>query len=326
MTARAASSLAAIAFVTIVAGASAAAQQVVGKTSAVNPDATASGRTLAIGASVIHRERIRTDTRGSLQLLFIDRTTITIGPSSDLVIDEYVFDPNRNVGRMTVSLGRGVMRFVGGQVTHSGEATVKTPPATIGIRGGVAVVSVSGRVVTATNVFGSVNVTTNIGPGAGTTSFIRQGHTGTVGAAAAMTTAPATQQHMNTVNRQLQSRPGQTGGASGSTSSSAASISSRPSTTATITPASAPASGSTASGPSSTASRSTSSSSGSSSQSFATGTPSSVSSANQSVQTSSSTTATQSSQPTTTTTTTTTVVTPPPPPPPPLPCPGAGCP
>src|SRR5688500_3379287 len=88
-----------------------AAGQVVGKAGAVNPDTTASGRTVTVGANIIHKERIRTDGRGSLQLMFNDRSTITIGPNSDMVIDEYVFDPNRGSGTMAVSLGKGVMRF-----------------------------------------------------------------------------------------------------------------------------------------------------------------------------------------------------------------------
>jgi hypothetical protein len=287
-----------------------AAGQVVGKAGAVNPDTTASGRTVTVGANVIHKERIRTDARGTLQLMFNDRSTITIGPNSDMVIDEYVFDPNRGAGKMTVSLGKGVMRFVGGQISHSGEATVKTPPATIGIRGGVAVVSLEGRAVTATNVFGSVSITLNVGPSTGTQSFIPQGQTGsfvpaTATSAPSVTTAPTTQQQINSQNQQLQSRGGQTGGAGSSTSSSAASTSNRStSTTATITPASAPAAGSTASGPSSTARASGGGGSGppssggsspSSSNQFSGGTPPTVSTTNQSVQTSSGNTATQAS-------------------------------
>jgi len=91
-----------------------AAGQVVGKTAAVNQESTVEGRTLEIGASVIHKERIKTNARGSVQLLFIDRTTLSLGPNSDLVINEYVFDPSKNTGKMRVALSKGAMRFVGG--------------------------------------------------------------------------------------------------------------------------------------------------------------------------------------------------------------------
>jgi hypothetical protein len=41
---------------------------------------------------------------------------------------------------MALSLAKGALRFVGGQVSHTNGATVKTPAARLGIRGGVATV------------------------------------------------------------------------------------------------------------------------------------------------------------------------------------------
>jgi hypothetical protein len=119
--------------------------QVVGTASAVNPTSTEAGRTLALGAQIIHDDRIQTDAKASVQLLFIDRTSMSIGPNSDLVIDDYVFDTKANTGKMTVSLGKGLLRFIGGQVSHSGETTIKTPSALIGIRGGSAQFSVGSQ-------------------------------------------------------------------------------------------------------------------------------------------------------------------------------------
>src|SRR3974390_3015841 len=116
--------------------------QVLGRTSAVNPNSSPAGRTLTTGAQIIHNESVHTDAKGSLQLLFIDRTSMSIGPNADLVIDDYVFDTKSNTGSMTVSLGKGLMRFIGGQVTHSGETLIKTPAALFGIRGGTAQFSV----------------------------------------------------------------------------------------------------------------------------------------------------------------------------------------
>jgi hypothetical protein len=108
-------------------GAAPAMAQRVGTAAAVNPASTGkppggSVRTLTIGSDVVHNEHIHTDAAGSVQLLFVDETAMSIGPNSDVTIDEYVFDPNTNTGRMAVTVGKGVMRFVGGQVSHSGEA------------------------------------------------------------------------------------------------------------------------------------------------------------------------------------------------------------
>jgi hypothetical protein len=118
--------------------------QTSGKVGAVNPDATgtagANTRTLVIGAGVVHKERIQTSAAGSTQILFPDQSTLNVGRNSSIVIDEYVYDPNAGTGSMVASVGKGVMRFVGGQISHTKGVTVNTPVATLGIRGGVGTV------------------------------------------------------------------------------------------------------------------------------------------------------------------------------------------
>jgi hypothetical protein len=117
--------------------------QQVGTAAAVNPAAQARGaggsRTIVIGQSIAHKERIQTTSAGSVQLLFLDKTSMTIGPNSDLAIDEYVYDPASNTGKLAATLSKGVMRFVGGQISHAGNAEIKTPSAVVGIRGGVGI-------------------------------------------------------------------------------------------------------------------------------------------------------------------------------------------
>jgi hypothetical protein len=91
---------AALLLVSVALGTMPAAAQQVGTAAAVNPASTAKApgsgvRTLTIGASVVHNERIQTTGNGSVQLLFLDKTSMSIGPNSDVTIDEYVFDPRR---------------------------------------------------------------------------------------------------------------------------------------------------------------------------------------------------------------------------------------
>src|SRR4051812_8405019 len=112
-----------------------------GPASAVNPAATVNLRTITIGSSIAHMERIRTTSSGSVQVLFIDKTSMTIGPNSDVTIDEYVFDPKAGTGSLAATVAKGAMRFVGGLISHNGNAEIKTATAIIGIRGGVAIVS-----------------------------------------------------------------------------------------------------------------------------------------------------------------------------------------
>lgn len=127
-------------------GSSMAQAQQVGTASAVNPAATANLKTISIGQSITHKERIQTRASGSVQLLFLDKTSMTIGPNSDLTIDEYVYDPNANTGKLAATLGKGALRFVGGQISHNGDAQIKTASALIGIRGGVMITDGKGGI------------------------------------------------------------------------------------------------------------------------------------------------------------------------------------
>ena len=120
--------------------------QEVGTATAVNPESQStppggSTTTLKVGARVVHKERIKTTPHGSVQLLFLDRSTLSIAPNSEIVIDEFVYNPGAGSGHMAVSLAKGALRLVGGQLSHQGEASVTTPNATIGIRGGTSIVT-----------------------------------------------------------------------------------------------------------------------------------------------------------------------------------------
>ena len=119
--------------------------QTAGRIGAVNPDATGTppggaSRTLAIGGNVVYKEKIQTSSAGSTQVLFPDTSTLNVGPNSTITIDEYIYDPNAGTGKMVASVGKGMLRFVGGQISHTAGITIRTPVSTLGIRGGVVTV------------------------------------------------------------------------------------------------------------------------------------------------------------------------------------------
>jgi hypothetical protein len=119
------------------------ADQRVGIDSAVNPNAMgippgALPRRLVLGQDVVFNERITTEAGGQTQILFVDESTLSVGPNANMVIDQFVYDPNAGTGKFAASLTRGVFRFVGGKLSKQENAvTMRTPTATIGIRGGV---------------------------------------------------------------------------------------------------------------------------------------------------------------------------------------------
>lgn len=112
----------------------------VGVAGAVNPATTGtlpntSTRLLAVGADVIFKEKITTTAEGQAQILFLDQSALLIGPNSEVMLDEFVYDPNSGKGNMVASLSQGAFRFIGGKLSKQGNATLRTPVATIGIRG-----------------------------------------------------------------------------------------------------------------------------------------------------------------------------------------------
>ena len=91
-------------------------------------------RTLAVGSPVVAGEVMATGPAGRAQLLFLDQTTLSLAPSSRIVLDSFVYDPNGG-GNVGIQLTTGALRFVGGKATEDEAATITTPSATIGVRG-----------------------------------------------------------------------------------------------------------------------------------------------------------------------------------------------
>ncbi len=159
-------------FVAFLMGTAAAVQsadaQSAGTIGAVNRDANSqppggSQRSISVGQSVVQNERVSTDASGTVHIMFNDRSALNVGRNASVVIDKFVYNPASGAGDMAVSMSRGVARFVGGQVSHTSGATVKTPAATIGVRGGNITVGHAGAVTTILVHSGSATVATSGG-------------------------------------------------------------------------------------------------------------------------------------------------------------------
>ncbi len=125
---------------------------------------TAEGeRILHIGNDMTANEVVTTQADDRVHIVFLDGSSLTVGPHSQVTIDRFVYDPARKTGEQAFSAGRGVFRYVGGAISKTSEVTVRTQSATMGIRGGIALFSVSSTgATTATLLFGaSLSVTSN---------------------------------------------------------------------------------------------------------------------------------------------------------------------
>jgi hypothetical protein len=117
-------------------------------------------RVLRVGTDVQANEVISTAADDRAHLVFLDGTTLTVGPSSQLTIDKFVYDPTTQKGELAVNATKGVFRVIGGRISKTSAITVTTPSATMGIRGGMAAFSVAtGGATITVSLFGVITVT-----------------------------------------------------------------------------------------------------------------------------------------------------------------------
>jgi hypothetical protein len=137
----------------------AGAQSKVGVTSATSggplgkPPAQAE-RVLHVGVDVQANEAITTGSADRAHLLFLDGSSLTVGPQARLTIDKFVYDPATKTGDLAVHVGEGVFRFVGGRISKTRPVSITTPTAALTIRGGIMLVDVQPTKTVATFVFG----------------------------------------------------------------------------------------------------------------------------------------------------------------------------
>ena len=91
-------------------------------------------QTLATGSELHASETVRTGDAGKADLVFIDRTNLTVGPTSEVVLDQFVYDPVGNKGKVVLQATRGAFRFVTGTQDHSAYQ-LNTPYGSLGVRG-----------------------------------------------------------------------------------------------------------------------------------------------------------------------------------------------
>jgi len=97
----------------------------------------AAGRVVETGKPVYARDKVTTGPEGKLQILLLDQTSFTIGANSEMELDEFVFDPATNAGKVSAKIVKGAFRFVTGKVARRDASSMRvdTPVGTIGIRG-----------------------------------------------------------------------------------------------------------------------------------------------------------------------------------------------
>ena len=97
-----------------------------------------SGATAAtVGTAVHMKDELHTGANGRLQVTFRDNTVLTLGENASVLIDRYVFDPEKGIGETVLQATKGAFRFATGRMKELSDKkiAISTPVADIGVRG-----------------------------------------------------------------------------------------------------------------------------------------------------------------------------------------------
>lgn len=115
------------------------AQQEIGSVQRLEPQGTRqppqqAAIPLALNSRLFSRDSVQTSAQGRLEFRFDDGSRMDVGPSSQVTLDDYVYQPGGRGARASLAVARGAMRFRTGDMQRDG-LRIRTPTATMGVRG-----------------------------------------------------------------------------------------------------------------------------------------------------------------------------------------------
>jgi len=93
---------------------------------------------------VFQGQTITSGEDGFAEIVFKDESIFSIGRNSEIILDTFIYNPDKGQGETVIDMTRGVFRFLSGAIGKAmpNKVRYKTPAATIGIRGSGAVVRI----------------------------------------------------------------------------------------------------------------------------------------------------------------------------------------
>jgi hypothetical protein len=97
------------------------------------------GETLAAreGMHLLAKDVIQTVGDGRVGVIFLDGTRVSLGPNSELSVDEFAFAPAQGQLGLLLRLTRGILAYASGKIAQLAPQTVRlqTPVGIVGLRG-----------------------------------------------------------------------------------------------------------------------------------------------------------------------------------------------
>ena len=95
------------------------------------------GIQLKTGDKIYFGDTIKVNEKSNSQILLLDQTVLNVGAKSEVIIDEFVFDPSNNDGKILSQIKQGSMKVITGLISEKdpNNLIVKVPAGSIGTRG-----------------------------------------------------------------------------------------------------------------------------------------------------------------------------------------------
>jgi hypothetical protein len=90
---------------------------------------------LQLSEPILKGDVLQTGVDGTLGITFDDETTFTLKPNSRIAVNDFIYQEGGAGNAAVYNVLIGTVAFVAAEVAHTGNMTIDTPTATLGIRG-----------------------------------------------------------------------------------------------------------------------------------------------------------------------------------------------
>lgn len=104
--------------------------------------ANATPSTLKLSDAVYKQDALQTGANSSLGVTFDDETTLSLTANARIVVNDFLYEDGGKSNAAVFNIVRGTVAFVAGLAARTGDMTITTPTATLGIRGTTGVIDV----------------------------------------------------------------------------------------------------------------------------------------------------------------------------------------
>ena len=90
-----------------------------------------------VGKTLFEQDILRTGSHGSVGCVMQDDTTLSLGPNSELLLEEYIFEPKEESFSIVLRMLKGTFIYMSGVIGKLAPDSIRleTPDSTIAVRG-----------------------------------------------------------------------------------------------------------------------------------------------------------------------------------------------